>query len=109
MSQTRSLSASKSSFLASISRQISSVFCMSGLLVSEAAHQMVVDHPGRLHEGVAYGGADETEAPLRKGLAHLVGTFRLRRNLLAGHPPIHHRFPINERPQIHVQATVFVD
>src|SRR5690242_6678582 len=109
MPQTRSLNASKSSFLASTSRQISSVFCMSGLLVSEATHQMVVHHAGRLHEGVAYGGADETEASLCKGLAHAIGQLRLRRDLLAGRPLVHQGLAIDERPQIGVQAAVLLD
>src|SRR6478752_10531377 len=104
MPQTRSLSASKSAFFASTRRQISSVFCMAGLLVSEAGYQMVVHHPGRLHEGVAYGRADEAEALLRQGLAHAVGQFGLRGDLLAVLPAVHQRPATDERPQKGVQA-----
>src|SRR5215469_6131084 len=102
MPQTRSLSASKSSFLASTRRQISSVFCMAGLLVSEAGHQMVVHHPGRLHEGVAYRRTDEAEATLRQRLAHTVGQFGLGGNLTALSPAVHHRPAADERPQIRI-------
>src|SRR5215831_14370486 len=106
MPQTRSLSASKSSFLISTRRQISSVFCMTGLLVSEAGDQVVVHHPGRLHEGVAYGRADKTKPPLGEGLAHSVGQFGLRRHLLAVRPAIDQRPPVHERPEIGIEAPV---
>src|SRR5690348_3206983 len=109
MPQTRSLSASKSSFLASTKRQISSVFCMTGLLVSEALDQMVIHHAGRLHEGIAYGRANEPEASLRQCLAHRIRQPGLRRHLARLGPPIHHRIAVDERPEIGIQASVFLD
>src|SRR6516162_773117 len=104
MPHTRSLNASKSSFLASTRRQISSVFCMTGLLVSEAGDQVVVHHSGRLHEGVAYGGADKAEAPLDQGLAHPVGQLGLRRHFPLFKPAVDDRLAVDEGPQIGVQA-----
>src|SRR5579883_2118387 len=106
MPQTRSLSASKSSFLASTRRQISSVFCMTGLLVSEAGNQVIIHHARCLHESVTYGGTDETEALLRQRLAHAIGKLGLRRHLLAFSPMVHQWLTADERPQIGVQAAM---
>src|ERR1700733_13648011 len=104
LAETRSLSASKSAFLASTRRQISSVFCMTGLLVSEAGNQMVVHHPGRLHEGIAYGRADEAEAAFGQRLAHLIRKRRRRRHLFAFLPAINQRLALDEGPQIRIEA-----
>jgi hypothetical protein len=43
------------------------------IIVAEAFDQVIVDHPSGLHEGVANGGADKTEATLFEVLAHGVG------------------------------------
>src|ERR1700733_9856025 len=109
MPQTRSLSASKSSFLASTRRQISSVFCMTGLLVSEAGNQVVIHHPGRLHEGIAYGRADKAEAPFGQRLAHLIRQGGGGRHLLALLPAIHQWLAADEGPEISVEAAMFGD
>ena len=41
--------------------------------MAEAGHQVVVDHAGRLHVGVADGGADEAEPPADQLSAHGIG------------------------------------
>src|SRR5579871_6543542 len=109
MPHTRSLNPSKSSFLASTSRQISSVFCMSRLLVSEAGNQMIVHHSGRLHEGVAYCRTNKAKAPLDQSLAHAIRQFGFRWHLITVSPAIHQWFAIDERPQIGIQAAVLAN
>ena len=47
--------------------------------VAEAVGGVVVDHPCRLHVGVADRRADELEAALQQGLAHGVGLGRFWR------------------------------
>src|ERR1700733_4501718 len=109
MPHTRSLKASKSSFFASTRRQISSVFCMRGLLVSEAGDEMIVHHSGRLHECVAYGGPDEAEAAFFQRLAHQVRNFCRRGQFFRASPTIDDRLASDERPQIGVQAAMLGD
>src|SRR4051812_11154001 len=109
MPQTRSLKASKSSFFASTRRQISSVFCMTALLISEAGDQVIVHHAGGLHEGIAYGRSDEAEPPLDQRLAHPVRDLGLCRHVAKAAPIIDDRPAIHERPEIRVQAAVFGD
>src|SRR5487761_2679353 len=104
MPQTRSLSASNASFFASTRRQISSVFCMTGLPVSEASDQVIVHHPGCLHEGITYRRADEAEAPLLQAPAHPVGNVRRCRHVARFPPAVDDRPAIDERPQIGVQT-----
>ena len=79
------------------------------LFVPEAGDQMIVHHPGRLHERIAYRGADKTEAGLLQRLAHGVGDLCRRRHLRAVGPAVADRFVVHERPEIAVQAAVLGD
>src|ERR1700710_1667802 len=100
----------KSSWWASTRRQISSVFCILLLLgVPETACQMVVHHAGGLHEGIAYGGTDKTEASLSQRLAHRVGFECGCRQLGAVRPVVADWGVADEGPQIAVQAAVLLD
>src|SRR3989442_500169 len=51
------------------------------LRMAEASDEVIVDHPDRLHEGVADGRADEAEPTADQGLAHAVRLARAGREL----------------------------
>src|SRR5438105_12478655 len=51
------------------------------LRMAEASDEVIVDHPDRLHEGVADGRADEAEPTADQGLAHAVRLARASREL----------------------------
>src|SRR3972149_2163610 len=74
------------------------------LRVSEAVHAVVVDHPHRLHEGIADGRADEAELATQEVLAHRLGFRRARRDRPQRPPPVDPRTTPHELPEIGVQA-----
>src|SRR5690606_22035527 len=74
------------------------------LPVQEAAGQVVVHHAARLHERVADGRAHEAETAPREVLAERVRDGRARRHLLLRAPAIHPRPPVDEAPEIRVEA-----
>src|SRR6185369_224518 len=73
----------------------------------EAGHEVVVDHSGGLHEGVADGGADEGEAALLQLLAHLLRLRRLRRHL-GGAPAVLDGLAADQVPEERVEAAGLV-
>ncbi len=64
--------------------------------MAETAHDMVIDHPGRLHVRVNDRRADETEAALLQILAQRVGLGAGRRHLLHLGPAIDDRLTAHE-------------
>ena len=76
--------------------------------ISEATHQMVVDHSCRLHEGVTDGGADKAEAASLEVLAHRVGGFGLGRHVLHTLPRVPERAPSDEPPDVIVERAEFL-
>src|SRR6185503_9643838 len=72
------------------------------LAVAIAAGEMVVDHAGRLHEGVADGRADEAEAALLQVLAHRVRFGGARRDVVAL-APVLDRLAADELPDVAVE------
>src|ERR1700722_20964620 len=107
MSQTRSDRAMKSSWWASTSRQVSSVLGIGLLLgVPEAVNHVVVHHARGLHERIAYGGADKTEACLLQRFAHGIRDRRRGRKLGPIGPFVADRGMVDERPKITVEAAV---
>ena len=72
------------------------------LLVPEAAHQMIVDHPDSLHEGIADGWSYKTEAPLQQIFAHGVGFGGPRGKALG--PFVDLRTASGELPDVAIKA-----
>src|SRR6266567_1602026 len=70
------------------------------LSMPKTASQVIVDHPGGLHEGVADGGPDKVEAAAFQILAHRDGFGGLCRNILAVPPPVRDRTPADKLPNI---------
>src|ERR1700731_871345 len=71
------------------------------------SYQMIVHHPGRLHQRVADGRACEFESTPQQVAAHRIGFLGPRR--YRGHcsPMILDRLSTNETPQISVEGTEF--
>ena len=65
----------------------------------EAVQDVVVDQPGRLHERVAGGRADEAEAAPLQLLAHRRRLGGLRRDLADRAKRVHARLAVDERPE----------
>src|SRR5882672_10079672 len=88
--------------------QLNPCYLWSGLLTASApdlsmpktASQVIVDHPGGLHEGVADGGPDKVEATAFQILAHRDGFGGLCRNILAVPPLVRDRTPADKLPNI---------
>src|SRR5690606_36846296 len=74
------------------------------LPVAEAADEMVVDHPGRLHERVADGRADEGESAAAEIADERVGDRRARGDLAERAEPVDHRPSSDVRPHVAVEA-----
>src|SRR5688500_13389099 len=70
---------------------------------------MIVDHAGRLHEGVADGRADEAEATPAQLLAHAVGYRRGRGHLGRAAPAVAPRRAVDEGPQVRIEAARLAD
>lgn len=67
--------------------------------MSETGDEMVIDHARTLHHRVAGGGADEGEAELFEGLAHLNARLCRDGDVLHSLPVIDDRLPIDEGPE----------
>src|SRR6185503_14258364 len=67
--------------------------------VTEAGDEMVVDHAGRLHEGIDNGRADEFEASSRKLLGNLDRDRRGGRHAGGGFERVHLRPAVDEIPE----------
>src|SRR5512136_1813738 len=74
------------------------------LRMSKAAHDVVVDHPDCLHEGVTDSGADEPEAAADEILAHRLSLERTGRNLLRRAPVVGPRPTAHEGPEVRVET-----
>jgi len=70
--------------------------CSGALRVTEAAHGVVVHHPGSLHEAVASGWADELEALLLELTAHVLRLLRTRGDVGDRLPAVDDRPPAGE-------------
>src|SRR5579872_7009243 len=68
-------------------------------VVPVAGHQMVVDHAGRLHEGIDDGWAAELEAALRQLFRHRARHGRVGGNLRRAAITIHFRTAVDKAPQ----------
>ena len=68
---------------------------------------MIVDHAGRLHEGVADCAADEAEAALLQVLAHGIRLRCRGRNLLQVFPSVLSWFAAHKAPDIAVETPEF--
>ena len=75
--------------------------------MSRARDEMVVDHAGRLHQGVADRRTDELESALNQITAYGVGFRRARRYLSHASPTVSFRFAADETPQVRVEAREF--
>ena len=73
--------------------------------MSEAVGDMVIDHPYRLHEGVADCRANELETPLLQVPAHGVGSGGLRGYIARTGPLILDGPVAHEAPYITVKRT----
>jgi len=71
---------------------------------------VIVDHAGRLHQGVADGRADELESALNQIATHGVGFGCARRNLRHFSPTILLRFATDKIPEVSIEtAELFPD
>lgn len=70
---------------------------------------MVVHHPGRLHQGIADGGADELEATLQQVAAHRVGFGGAGRDVREAAPTILFRLAADEAPEVGVEGRFFLE
>src|SRR5476649_55116 len=75
------------------------------LRVTKASDQVVVDHAGGLHVGVADGRADELETAIEQVLAHRIGFGRARRHAFHAAPPVLFRFAADEAPDVAIERT----
>src|SRR5689334_1038801 len=76
----------------------------SQLPVAKTAGEVVVDHAGRLHEGIADRGADKAKTAPAEVLAHRVGLRRLRGHVARIAPAILHGPAADEAPDVCVEA-----
>jgi len=67
--------------------------------VSKAGDEMIIDHARTLHHRVAGGGANEGEAELLEGLAHLDARLCRDGHILHSLPVIDDRLSIDEGPE----------
>jgi hypothetical protein len=72
--------------------------------MSRTGHEVIVDHAGRLHQGVADSRADEFESALNEVAAHGVGFRCARRDLSHSPPTILFRFAADKAPQVTVET-----
>ncbi len=76
-------------------------------LIAEAIDCVVIDHSGRLHEGVTDRGANKVEASLLQIFAHGVGFRSASREFLSSPPPIHARLAADKLPDVAVKTSKF--
>ena len=81
---------------------------MPDFLITEAFHQVVVHHPGGLHEGVADSGAHEFKATLFQGFAHGIRFGCADGNLFDGFPVIDFGFTPGELPDESIETARFL-
>src|SRR5579864_110921 len=73
----------------------------------EAGRQVIVDHPGRLHESVNDGRPDEAEAALFEVLADRIRERRAAGHLLHAATAALQRLPVDETPQVGIERAEF--
>ena len=76
-------------------------------MVAEAGGGVVIDHADGLHEGVADGGAHETEAAILQALAYGIGDFRGGREADVSFPRVLDGLAVYERPDVFVEGAEF--
>ncbi len=70
---------------------------------------MIIDHADGLHEGVADGGANESEALPLQVTGHGLRFRRLGRHIFEGdHAGPSQRFVVGELPDVPIEAAVFL-
>ena len=75
-------------------------------LVTAAIDEMIVDHAGRLHEGVDDGRPDEIAAHARASPWRWRARRRSRRHVLQAHPRVVDRASVDEAPQMTGEAAL---
>src|SRR5439155_4792453 len=80
----------------------------SNLVMSEAANEVVVHHPYRLHVGIADRRSHECESSPLQIRAHRVGLFRPRGNLTHALPTIPPGPVADELPHVRVERSGFL-
>jgi hypothetical protein len=73
--------------------------------VAGTGYEVVIDHPGRLHQGVADRRADKLEPALQQVAAHRVGFGRARWNVGHPSPAVLLRLVADETPEVSVEAS----
>jgi hypothetical protein len=73
-------------------------------LIAEAVAGVIVDHAGGLHEGVADGGPDESEAAVFEVFAHLVRFGCACGQSARSCPFVFLRLPADELPNVLVEC-----
>src|SRR5262245_28221241 len=76
--------------------------------MARTGDEMVVHHPGRLHESVANGRADELEPALEQVATHGIALRGVRGNVLHRTTPIYDRPSSNEGPEVAIEAAEFM-
>src|SRR5262249_17270235 len=76
--------------------------------VPETAGEVVAHEPRRLHQGVADRRAHEREAPLLEILAHRIGHGRACRYVHQAAPDVPDGSPLDEPPDVRVEAAELV-
>src|SRR3989338_2160343 len=77
------------------------------LRMTVASDQVIVDHPGCLHEGVADRRPHELESPRVESLTHPVGFPAACGKLFQGFPLVVPRFPADQPPDEGVERSHF--
>ena len=77
-------------------------------LPAKAIHRMVVDHPNRLHEGIADFGSHEGETSLLEVLAHGIGLLCRSRHVGNAPPCVPYLFAMYETPNVGVEGPKLV-
>ena len=80
---------------------------LQNLPMAEADREVIIHHPGGLHEGVADRRADEFESTPQQFLAHRVGLRRARGDFLHGAASVLDRLVIYKTPQQRAEAAQF--
>lgn len=75
--------------------------------MSKTAGEMIIDHAGRLHEGVADCRTDKLEAAFFEGLAHGIRFRGCGGNVLEGLPMVADRSSVNKLPDVGVERAEF--
>src|SRR6478672_5214154 len=89
-------------------RPLATALAWPQLSVPVALDEMVVDHPYRLHEGIADRAADEPEAAALQVLAHRVGLGRASGNILERLASVLPRLTADKAPNISVERAMLL-